>query len=61
MAAPGIRDVESVGTQFLAALVGRDWTRVEACFEAGVHFRALIPPGFCEAKDSASAVGHLSL
>jgi hypothetical protein len=56
-----LRDIttgESLGTRFVAALVRQDWMRLEGCFDHGACFRALIPPGFREAKDSAAVAQH---
>lgn len=53
------RDMTVVGTRYLTALAQRDWAAVEAFFDAGLRFRALIPPGLREATDRATAVGHL--
>jgi len=38
----------SVGKRFLAALAARDYDGLEACFQADVIFRALVPSGLRE-------------
>ncbi len=54
------RDNErTTGEQFLAAFATRDFARLQACFHPEARFRALIPPGICEATDSAGATHHL--
>jgi hypothetical protein len=37
-----------VGRRFLAALAARDYDGLEACFQADVNFRALVPSGIRE-------------
>ena len=37
-----------VGRRFLAALATRDYDGLEACFQADVNFRALVPSGLRE-------------
>ena len=49
----------AVGARFVAALARQDWAELESCFAADVAFRALIPRGLREARDSASAAGYL--
>ena len=59
---PGSGDIpaaEASGLRFVGALVRQDWTAVEACFAADVEFRALVPSGWREAGDSASAVAQV--
>ncbi len=43
---------------FVDALVARDFSRVEACLDSQVRFRALIPPGLRE-REGASATARL--
>ncbi len=38
----------AVAQAFLTALELRDFPRMEACFHADIHFRALVPPGVSE-------------
>jgi hypothetical protein len=54
-----MRDLRAVGTLFIRALTGQDWTALTSCFEEEVQFRALIPPGFREARVNYSAAGLL--
>lgn len=54
-----VGDARAIGVCFLDALARQDWVGLEACFDVGVHFRALIPPGLREAADRASSVGYL--
>ncbi len=44
-----------VGEALLAALTGRDFADLEACFQPDVRFRALIPPGVRDTMDAKSA------
>jgi hypothetical protein len=48
-----------VGEALLASLVRRDFSAVEACFDPGIQFRALIPPGVREAANAEDTVGYL--
>lgn len=51
--------IPSAPGEFIGALGRRDFAAVERCLASGIHFRALIPPGLCEAGDPASVAGHL--
>jgi hypothetical protein len=51
--------IQTVGQRFLTAFADRDFARVQACFDREASFRALIPPGVCEAADAAAATNHL--
>lgn len=51
--------IQTVGQRFLTAFADRDFARVQACFHPEARFRALIPPGVCEAADAAGATSHL--
>ncbi len=51
--------VRTVGQRFLTAFADRDFARVQAYFHSEATFRALIPPGVCEAADAAGATRHL--
>jgi hypothetical protein len=48
-----------VGEVFLAALVGRDFPTIEACFHPEVTFRALILPSVREAETAQQATAYL--
>jgi hypothetical protein len=51
--------IQPVGQRFVSAFADRDFARVQACFDREAKFRALIPPGVCEAADAAGATSHL--
>lgn len=51
--------IQTVGQRFLTAFAERDFARVQVCFDREAKFRALIPPGVCEAADAAGATSHL--
>ncbi len=51
--------IQTVGQRFLTTFADRDFARVQACFDREAKFRALIPPGVCEAADAAGATSHL--
>lgn len=42
--------------EFIEALRVRDFDRIARCFDPGIHFRALVPPGLREATDADGAV-----
>lgn len=50
---------QEVGEHFVAALGRRDFAAIEQDLDPAVRFRALIPPGLCEASDAATTVSHL--
>lgn len=50
---------ETAAQTFLTALATRDPARIQACFQPDARFRALIPPGVCEATDAVGATEHL--
>ena len=50
---------ETAAQTFLTALATRDPARIQACFLPQARFRALIPPGLCEAMDAVGATDHL--
>ena len=51
--------IQTVGQRFLTAFADRDFARVQACFHPKAGFRALIPPGVCEAAGAVGATSHL--
>lgn len=55
----GNGQLQTVGQRFLTAFAERDFATVQACFDREAKFRALIPPGVCEAADAAGATSHL--
>ncbi len=52
-------ELGTTGQNFLTALATRDPARIQACFLPQARFRALIPPGVCEAMDAVGATDHL--
>ena len=54
-----MNELRMAGARFLAAFDTRDFAQVQACFHPRVQFRALIPPGVCEAADALGATTHL--
>lgn len=52
-------DLGTTGQSFLSAFATRDPDRIQACFAPQARFRALIPPGVCEATDAIGATNHL--
>ena len=56
---PDHYDDRTTGERFLAAFATRDFARLQACFHPQARFRALIPPGVCEAVDALGATTHL--
>jgi hypothetical protein len=54
-----MNELRMAGARFLAAFDTRDFAQVQACFHPQVQFRALIPPGVCEAADALRATNHL--
>ena len=54
-----MNELRMAGERFLAAFDTQDFEQVQACFHPQVQFRALIPPGVCEAADAPGAAAHL--
>ncbi len=48
----------AVGTSFVQALSGRNWSSLEGLFDSSIQFRALVPSGLREATGGVEASGH---
>jgi hypothetical protein len=49
---------DDIGTRFVQALSGQNWSDLERLFQPSAKFRALIPPGLREASGGVEASGH---
>jgi len=53
-------EVPTVGTEFIAALVTRDSSRLQTCFHPEARLRALVPSGPQEHQGSAAVAGRFT-
>lgn len=50
--------MNDIGARFVQALSDRSWSSLQGLFHPSVRFRALLPPGLCEASGSIETSGH---
>ena len=55
-----LRNAESVGAEFIAALAQQDWAYVRSLLDPHLSFRVLTPRALREANDVAGAVAWLT-